>query len=313
MLFGDRFPVVRAARGTAAVAAALLAVLGLAGCAVTDSAAPHEPAANESRLRELTTREEILVDRAEQLLVKACMERAGFRFWVTPVESADHRKGSGFVLDDVRWAREFGYGGQLRRDAEKARRDGPNTTYVNALTPRERGRYRETLDGTPSKGMLSAALPGGGTVETPRESCQARAKDELYGDFETWFRAEKVATNLTPLYVPDLSADKRFTRALSAWSACMERKGRSYADPFEVREDLGRLTAGLSGTAAHGVEVDLAVDEAACARSSSLADTARTLEDEYRARKTRRFSDDIATFRRMRLTASDRARDIARR
>ncbi|WP_338897673.1 hypothetical protein WBG99_20450 [Streptomyces sp. TG1A-60] len=290
--------------------ATLIAVVGISGCGVTTSSEQHESVRPEGRLRELTAAEEVVVDRAEQLLVKKCMEQAGFQFWVTGVESAASRKASAFVLDDVSWANKHGYGGQFRRDAEEARRNGPNGSYVNSLTREERVRYRTALDGTPSSGVVSAALPGGGTVKTPRDSCHVRAKGQLYGDFKTWFRVEKIATNLTPLYVPDLSKDKRFTKALAAWSLCMEGKGMDYADPFEVRAELDLLTEGLSDAAAHAVEVELAVDEAECAKESSLAETARTLEGEYRAKKTRRYGEEIAAFQRMRLAALDRAKDI---
>ncbi|MGV4888604.1 hypothetical protein ACSR0Z_18745 [Streptomyces viridosporus] len=310
MWSGDRSSAVRDVLGATVMGATLIAVVGMAGCGAATSSEKRDAVRPEERLRELTAAEEVLVEKAEQLLVEECMEKAGFRFWVTEVESVESRKGSVFVLDDVDWAKEHGYGGRFRRDAEEARRNGPNGTYANSLTQEERARYRAVLDGTPSSGMLSVALPGGGTVRTPRDSCHARAKGRLYGDFKTWFRVEKIATNLTPLYVPALTADKRFTKALAAWSRCMDGRGRNYSDPFEIRAELDLLTDGLSGAAAHAVEVGLAVDEAECAEESSLADTARALEDEYRAQKTRRYGEEIAAFQRMRLTALDRAEDV---
>ncbi|MEU2598483.1 hypothetical protein ABZ678_03785 [Streptomyces hirsutus] len=311
MLSGDRSSAARHVLGATAVLGSLIVcAAGLAGCTAGASSEQRDSRGSERRLRELTAAEEVLVERAEQQLVKRCMEKSGFRFWVTEVESAASRKGAGFVLADVDWARTYGYGGQFRRDAEKARRNGPNGTYANALTQQERARYREVLDGTPADGVLSAALPAGGTVSTPRDSCHTQAKEHLYGDFETWFRVEKTATNLTPLYVPDLAEDKRFTKALAAWSQCMDGRGRNYSDPFEIRAEVSRLTEGLSDAAAHAVEVDLAVDEAECAGESSLADTARTLEEEYRAKKTRRFGDEIAAYQRMRLAALDRAGEV---
>ncbi|WAX81909.1 hypothetical protein [Streptomyces sp. KMM 9044] len=296
---------------------ALVALIGMAGCGGTTSSehggpeGPEGPEGPKGRLRGLTAAEEILVERAENLLVKKCVEKAGFRFWVAEPESLASRKGSGFVLDDVGWAKKYGYGGQFGRNAEEARSGGPNATYVNALPDKERAHYRAVLDGTPSSGMLSVELPGGGTVRTPRDSCQSRAKDQLYGDFATWFRVEKIATNLTPLYVPDLAEDKRFTKALAAWSLCMEEKGRNYSDPFEIRTEVDRRTEGLSDAAAHAVEVEFAVDEAECAKDASLAETARALESEYRAKEARRYREEIAVFQRMRLTALERAKAIA--
>jgi hypothetical protein len=95
------------------------------------------------------------------------------------------------VLDNIGWAKKHGYGGRFKRQAEQARRNGPNGTYADALPRHERLRYRKVLDGTPSQGMLSAALPGGGSVMTLRRSCHVEAKSRLYGDFKPWFRVEK--------------------------------------------------------------------------------------------------------------------------
>jgi hypothetical protein len=309
MLSGKHLPTVGAGAAATVAAAALIAIAGITGCG-RNTTPERDGAPPGDHSRQLTATEEVLIERAEQLLVKKCMERAGFRYWVTPVEDAESRKGASFVLDDIGWAKKHGYGGRFKRQAEETRRNGPNGAYAEALPQHERLRYREVLDGTPSQGMLSAALPGGGSVMTPRRSCHVEAKSRLYGDFETWFRVEKTATHLTPLYVPDLSRDRRFTSALRAWSSCMRDKGMHYADPFEIREKIGPLTEALSDASAHAVEVKIAVAEAECADRSSLAETARTLETEYRASHTRRYRADVAAFQRLRLTALQRAKDV---
>ncbi|WP_328868724.1 hypothetical protein OHT76_00650 [Streptomyces sp. NBC_00287] len=51
--------------------------------------------------RDLTGAEEVLVELAESLLVKKCMEGRGFRYWAGPIASAAERQGDGYVLDDV--------------------------------------------------------------------------------------------------------------------------------------------------------------------------------------------------------------------
>jgi S-methylmethionine-dependent homocysteine/selenocysteine methylase len=86
----------------------------------------------------------------------------------------------------------------------------------------------------------------------------------------------------------------------------MHDMGMHYADPFEIREKMGPLTEALSDASAHAVEVGIAVAEAECAARSSLAETARTLEAEYRATYSRRHRADIAAFQRLRLTALQR-------
>ncbi|NEA98876.1 hypothetical protein [Streptomyces sp. SID13726] len=260
--------------------------------------------------RELTTEERLLIERAEQTLVERCMAAGGFRFWPTPAVSAAERQGHGYVLDDIHWARTHGYGGQLEKKAEKARLNDPNTAYANALPATERIRYSKTLDGDPAKGMLSVELPSGGTVQTPRSGCWNRAAEQLYGDIATWFRAKKTATSLTPLYVPDLLKDRRLTSAVTAWSRCMREAGHAYADPDEIRAKRYELTKGMSPRQTHATEVELAVAEATCAQETSLGRTARELEHEYRTRNLRRYSDDIATYQRLGLTAVTRAKKV---
>lgn len=171
-------------------------------------------------------------------------------------------------------------------------------------------RYSDVLDGNPSAGLLTAELPTGGTIQTPADSCVAKAKGELYGDFPAWFEAEKVATNLVGLYAEDLIEDERFGAALTAWSECTRERGHDYPDPPAIRQDLARLTEGLSDGRARAVEKELAVDEATCAvRETSLVSTTRDLESEYRD-GLRQYRDDVAEYHRLQHAALENAREI---
>jgi hypothetical protein len=304
------------ARSAACVGAVIVAVTA-AGCTAShqpDSAtrAPKGTTAQNSRAqgRELTGAEQILVQRAEALLVKKCMENKGFKYWVGWLPTVDDLKGDGYVLTDVAWARKHGYGSRLKSKLQSVQRDDPNNAYANALPRSERVRYSKALEGGPSSGMLTAQLPTGGMVQTPRDSCQADAKNRLYGDFATWFRVEKTATNLSSLYVPALVKDKRFVYAVEQWSACMREAGHNFADPPGVRRQLPKLTKGLSAKKAYAVEVELAVSEATCATRTPLSRTAHALESEYRDRKLHRYAKDITTYQRMSLLALQRAKDI---
>ncbi|MFJ6917970.1 hypothetical protein ACIQUX_28975 [Streptomyces sp. NPDC101133] len=280
------------------------------GCGASGATGPARPTASGAPARDLTTAEEIVLERAEELLVQRCMREAGFSFWPGPVAGAAQRKGFGYVLDDVGWAEKYGYGGQLAKKAEQARHGGPNASYLNSLPRTRRTRYDAALGGRLSDDALTAELPQGGTVRTPRDGCRATAQGELYGDFPAWFHAQAIATNLTPLYVPDLVRDRRFREAVEAWSACMGAKGHHYPDPPAIRTRLPELKKGLDDAAAHAVEVSLAVDEATCARTTRLAATGRALEREYRAERTGRYREDVRTYRRLRLSALARAHRI---
>ncbi|MEV0169513.1 hypothetical protein AB0I00_00105 [Streptomyces sp. NPDC050803] len=293
-------------------AAALVLGAVVTGCTAAASAGPSVSSASSDsgETRELTDAEQILVQRAEQTLVKECMQDAGFKYWVGPLPTVDELKGGGFVLTDPGWAKRHGYGSRLQQKLQESQRDDPNHAYVNALPQDKRVRYGKTLEGGPTSGMLTAELPGGGAVQTPREGCQAKAKERLYGDFEAWFQAEKTATNLTPLYVSDLLKDERFGNAVTEWSACMRKSGHSYAEPSEIRRKLPEITKGLSTDKAYAVEVELATAEARCATTTPLSDTAHALEDEYRAPVLQQYGEDVADYERMSLAALARAEEI---
>ncbi|MGP4010181.1 hypothetical protein [Streptomyces sp. 4N124] len=285
-------------------ACASVAIVAAATAGCTTAAEPGGQA------RELTEAEEVVVRRAEQMLVKECMEEKGFKYWVGALPTVDDLKGNGSFLTDVGWAKRNGYGSRLHAKAQNIQRDDPNSAYAETLSQQERVRYSDALLGSPSSGILTADLPAGGSIQTPRDSCLADAKGRLYGDFETWFRAEKTAANLTPLYAADLVKDQRFTGAVKKWSACMRAAGHDYAEPSQAREKLSELTRGLSEEKAYAVEVDLAVAEATCANETPLARTARTLETEYREQQLPLYGDDIATYARMSLDALARAEEI---
>ncbi|GHH76473.1 hypothetical protein GCM10017772_35220 [Promicromonospora soli] len=270
-------------------------------------AAQADTAATE---RAVTDAEQVLVDKARELLIEDCMAAEGFRYRPVPVAGVEERQGSGYVLDDVGWAREHGYGTELQDRLVAILQDDTNNAYANALPKAERLRYSKALDGDASADMLTAELPMGGAIQTPADSCVAHAKGELYGDFAAWFQAEKVAANLVGLYADDLVADERFETVLAAWSECMRERGHDYPDPPAIREDLPRLTDGLSDEKALDVEQELAVAEAICAtRETSLVSTTRDLESEYRGRLWQ-YRDDVITYQRLQHAAVEQAREI---
>lgn len=295
---------------SAAVAVAVTTA-ALSGCAASAGRpATYGRPADVGKLRDLTYAEQVTVERGEDLLVKRCMNKQGFRYWIGPIASVADRQGQGYVLTDVAWARAHGYGRKLQERAERERLGDRNIAYARSLPKRDLVRYSNALDGKLSGGVVKVRLPTGGTVWTARGGCRAKAMTDLYGDFPTWFRVKKTAQSLTALYAPDILADARFKRALKAWSACMGKAGHPYADPQEIRRKLPALTKGASPKAAQDTETALAVAEATCADSTPLAATARTVERELRRVKLRPYRDDIATFQRMNLTALARARAL---
>lgn len=268
-------------------------------------------AISDSDLRDLTVPEEMEVEYAENTLVKGCMENKGFKYWARPVASVDARKANRYVNDDVAWAKKYGYGRPFDEAGEKDRRESPNVRYPNALPRKDRIRYNKALSGDYAN-VLRVDLPSGGAVETPREGCRAAAQTHLYGDLGAWFKANKTITGLTPLYVPDILADDRLKKVVTAWSACMKEAGRPFSSPDELREKGLALTEGMSSRDAQAFEVELAVTEATCAMKTSLGKTARNLEREYLSAALKKYSAENTAYQRMRMSALSRARDIKR-
>ncbi|MEU9732102.1 hypothetical protein [Streptomyces sp. NPDC048002] len=279
-----------------------------AGCAAgsgerPDAAGPSTPP------RDLTLAEEVEIDRAEDVLVRRCMQRQGFRYWPGPVAGVDERKAGRYVVDDVGWARRYGYGRPFDVAAEEDRRSHPNITYPNALPQERRIRYSLALDGD-FDDTITVDLPSGGSVRTPRTGCHAEARERLYGDHAAWFRAAKTVTSLTPLYVPRILEDERLVTASDAWARCMKKAGKPFRSPDEIRARRDGLVRGMSEREAQRAEVALAVTEAECARRTSLGETARSLEKEYRAKALKKYAAEFTAYRAMRMTALTRARSL---
>ncbi|MFB4422296.1 hypothetical protein C5F59_014535 [Streptomyces sp. QL37] len=267
-------------------------------------------AISDSELRDLTVPEEMEIEYAEYALVKECMENKGFKYWVGPVASTDARRAGRYVIDDIAWAKKYGYGRAFDEAAEKDRRDHPNVRYPNALQRKDRIRYNTALNGDYDD-VLSVELPAGGTVETPRTGCWAGARTQLYGDLEAWFKARKTVTGLTPLYVPDILADERMKKTVAAWSRCMKEAGRPFSSPDEIREKRITETEKMSSEEARAYEIDVAVTEATCAVETTLGKTARRLEREYRSIALKKYGKENSAYQRMGLAALSRARELA--
>ncbi len=151
-------------------------------------------------------------------------------------------------------------------------------------------------------------LPAGGTVSTSSTGCLADAA-RLYGDAATWFRASK-GRHQPDLYVPQLVKDQRLVTAVKAWSRCMRQTGHRYAWPDEIREDLDGLTQGMSAGRAHATEVEAGHGRGHLLEGRPRWAPPRALEREYRATKLQDYSDQLATYQRMKLAALARAQSI---
>ncbi|MFF0258183.1 hypothetical protein ACFYR2_05065 [Streptomyces microflavus] len=293
-------------RKKALVAAMTALVCSVAGC----GAETNRRTVPDAAVRDLTLREEIEVERAEERLVKESMEEKGFPYWELPVPGADERRTGRYVTDDVEWARKYGYGRVFEERGEKIRRTHPTSAYQNKLGPKRRAAFTEALDGD-YHDRMSVELPGGaGSVDAPRGGCVNEARSKLYGDSETWFVTRKTVEGVLPLYGQDLTEDVRFTKTVAKWAQCMKEAGRPFDDPGRLRRNRTAVTENMPSAQAHEFDRELAVLDATCAKETSLAEITRTLEGSYREKALKRYEKERDNYRKMRMHALRKAEDV---
>ncbi|MFB4278403.1 hypothetical protein ACBJ59_24150 [Nonomuraea sp. MTCD27] len=294
--------------------AAAVGLLVVAGCSAgggeTVGAAPR---AGPSDLPpQVTAGEARVLWDAEQLLVRDCMARRGFRYWVVPRDSIPENRDFPYVVDDLGWARRHGYGGDILERIDRLRDRNPNRRYLEGLPAQRRraafaalyGEGPQSWAATPRPDQLEARLPTGGVVRRNAASCTSEAPGLLYGDLATWFRATRVVQNLADLRRARVVRDPRFAAAVGAWSRCMRGRGHPYAHPRLTRaEAVADGSAGPAARKAREKQIATAVAEAICAGESGLSAVARELDEKYARELVARHRPDVIAERRMRRDA----------
>ncbi|WP_329237173.1 hypothetical protein [Streptomyces canus] len=258
----------------------------------------------------LTDAEQLRISDAQQRLIATCMRRQGFEFWEAERLSLAESRTLGYVLDDVGWAREYGYGSRLQAEDAAARAANPNLAYRKTLSEQRRQAYDKALDGGLDVPVISVRIPGGGTVSKQMGGCVAGSEKRLYGDPREWFRAEKISGHLRSLYVPKVLADQRFSAALDAWSRCMKKAGYDFKDPGASRQAAIARSELTAEPKVFEAERKLAVADATCALATDLRSIGEQRERHYVARLHDRYGNALDTYFRLQHQALDRARKI---
>ncbi|MGC9544070.1 hypothetical protein [Streptomyces sp. UG1] len=293
-----------------AVISLLLVSVVITGC----DSAKHPPAKagppSAAGARQLTDAEQLRISDAQQRLIGACMKRQGFEFWEAERLSLEESRTLGYVLDDVAWARKYGYGSRLRAKDAAARAANPNLAYRKRLSEQRRQAYDEALDGGVDVPVIAVEIPGGGSVRKQMGGCVAESEKKLYGDPREWFRAEKTAGHLRALYVPRVLADQRFSAAQNAWSRCMKRSGYDYKDPGASRRSAVAQSERVAEPKVFEAERKLAVADATCAKDTGLRSIGEERESHYVAQLRDRYGEALDTYLRLQHRALDRAKKI---
>ena len=289
---------------TAAVLAATLT-----GCADGTTSSPQAaPGTDTGTARHVSDDPEQTLHLAEQLLIKRCMEKRGYKYWVEKRPAADGATRFPYVVDDPAWAARHGYGTDLYRARQQEALRDPNQRYFHSMPADRAPALVSALNGPQPKG-LSARLPNGIRVTHSDQGCEAEAERTLYKDLPAWFRATRVTDSLGGLRVNLVLTDKRYKAAVAPWARCMKAKGHPYRSPAEARAAATRPDRAWP----HTKEVRLASAEADCARAGELPAVARSLDTEYRAELRRRYPGPTADLDRLKREALPRARAIVAR
>jgi hypothetical protein len=267
--------------------------------------------------RELTADERWTLDRAEALLIKACMRSAGFEF-TPPSAPAVPTREFPFGNDDVAFARVHGFDlGPDLAAARAAARADPNQRYVDGLSPKRRAAYLRALNGAHNR-ATSVRLPNGLRVSTSTGGCTAKAQGTLYGNFVRWFKARTLVENLAGSAHPRVAADPRYLTALHAWAGCARARGYDVNSPGELRARFGEDSTTPGGgfvgprhpANPPSEEIRAAVVEAECAGQTGLVRLAESLGREFAAEVAREHRATVEEYRLLALTALERARTV---
>ncbi|SEP49730.1 hypothetical protein [Amycolatopsis saalfeldensis] len=257
---------------------------------------------SEPRQTTVSAADENTLDLAEQLLIRDCMGKAGFEYFVVPENAVPDNKEFPYVLTDVAWARKHGYGNDVQHQLRAADR---NRSYFATL-PAARQQAANVAEYGASPTGVTAKMPDGPVYTHSQQGCQASAERTLYGDLQSWFQAKMFALDLTEMKVDKVKADSRYTAATAAWATCMKAAGHPFDNPDKLRVSLPD-TDEMKPAAS---EVQLAVTEATCANSTVLATVAATLDAEYTTRLDQTYASDVDKHRWLQLSALPAARTM---
>lgn len=270
------------------------------GSTSTGPASTRTPSYDPAPAGPVTAEERRILDRAESLLTRDCVTRAGFQMWLVPSPPADELRSFPYIVDDVAWARKHGFGSDLVEAVDARRLTDPNQRYVSGLSPERREAVLAALNGARPEG-LEARLPSGGVMRRSAEGCTSEAQRRLYGDLTEWYRSSKVVADLSYLRQRRVLADPAWTAALRPWARCLRQQGYAADSPERLRESVA--------TRGRADEIAAAVAEARCAQGG-LAATARALDARHGDELTATYHKDVAARNRLEHGALPRARAV---
>lgn len=291
---------------TATRIAAGIALSVMAAWAVVGTGTGAAVNAPTSAGRPVAATDDELLHRASERLIARCMARHGFAYAEQPPPSSagqDFR----YVLDDVDWAREHGYGDLLGRPG--AWDQDANFANLEKLSTERQRDWQRTLLG--SGRQLTVDLPDLGRMSAPDNGCTAEARLTLYEDLAGWYRVRRIADHFGSYVASKVTGAPEYRTGLSGWASCVRQRGYAASSPRELRDIVAaEVPAEPVGEQARARKVDAAEAEAECANSTGFSQTIDALERRYRPEIERRFARELDALKSFEQKAVPRARQI---
>jgi hypothetical protein len=225
---------------------------------------------------------------AEQILISSCMAAEGFPYWAASTTNLDPQSEHPFGLISLQQAKRSGFQGPTPWAVEM------NARYVAGLDRRRLSAYIEALNGPESDSSnVTLTLPGGAVLGHSDKGCSAMAEGRLYSGFDRWFQVSASYEYLNTVRVNEVLANVRYRKAEDRWSACMERRGYSFATPMTA------MTFFLMAfpKPSKSVEIETAIADVKCAGSSALStmsrEVSKSVETNLRVQSPRVFSQMV--------------------
>ncbi|MEO3868826.1 hypothetical protein ABGB18_08360 [Nonomuraea sp. B12E4] len=195
-------------RSTVPPVVAVACLLMTGACSVGGGTPAGTPAESADLPPPVTAGEARVLWDAEQSLLRDCMARHGFKYWVAPHDPIPEDRDFPYVVDDLGWARRHGYGSDIREHVSRLRDEDPNRLYFEGLPAQRRKAAFVALNGEgPRPGtvkrrpdQLEVRLPTGGRVRRSAVSCTSQAQRQLYG--EVWRLWHAISTSSTRVSSP---------------------------------------------------------------------------------------------------------------
>lgn len=263
--------------------AALAGGCALTSCSNETSPSSSLPPADLSLLVASAQRTMTIVGRAENILVRDCMDEAGFEFYVESTANTEIPLENGFALfaGDLtpESAPDSGYGPYVDSpffselssvDGEETDREFSseaqqrNFDYFANLSADDQAAYNEAFNGGPDAEVIT--LEDG--AQTSAEGCLTDARKEVLGEkwLDVFLTFNKLQMALAQI---NLEVDPGVLSATENWRACMAEAGYVFDDVSEaIRAGIALRGNSVQPTSE---EINQAVADATCRASSDLA------------------------------------------